>query len=191
MKKVSIVLIIVIGFAVISIGTYSILDTPKEEIKQEIKQGKEKVDTLEGKAIVEEVSEVETDQSKKIGGIEVELDVNVNSSQDQVLDVMHKMTHQKIKAEDKWGAVPMIKSSIEGIYDIVSQSDFEEKLALMEIVTRWKEGDFSKVDDDHNFFWGIQGGTLGKAFGIMDETEEKEFIIINFGEKFVTEVDIQ
>ncbi|WJH33740.1 DUF6241 domain-containing protein [Paenibacillus sp. CC-CFT747] len=47
---------------------------------------------------------------------------------------------------------------------------------LLEIARKWKAGDFSTVDQDHNFFWGLEGGNLGKAEGILSAAEEKEFI---------------
>ncbi|WP_146116194.1 DUF6241 domain-containing protein [Paenibacillus sp. AR247] len=38
------------------------------------------------------------------------------------------------------------------------------------------DGDFSTVDDDHNFLWMIENGSIGKAKGILTQKEEKEFI---------------
>ena len=95
---------------------------------------------------------------------------------------MHSMTHQKIKASEKWGATPMIKENIDAVYDSIEQNDFEHKVTLLQIANRWKSGDFSRVDKDHNAIWKLQGGTVGEAVGIMSEEEERWFVKKNFKE---------
>ena len=89
---------------------------------------------------------------------------------------MHEMTHQKIKASEKWGARPMIKENIDTVYDIIEENDFEHKVILLQIADRWKNGDFSRVDKDHNAIWRLQGGSVGEAVGIMSEEEERRFV---------------
>lgn len=125
------------------------------------------------------------EQTKKIGGITYDLKLSQTPDEHEVIKVMHHMTHQKVKAEDKWGATPMIPDTIHEIYDIISKSDFSRKEDLLEIAKRWKSGDFSRADDDHNYFWNYQNGTIGKAYGLMNEAEERRFIINNFGEEFL------
>lgn len=122
------------------------------------------------------------EQTQQIEGISYKVDLDENSTQEEVIDVMHKMTHQKVRAEQKWGAIPMIPETINDVYEIVSKSSFERKESLLEILERWKSGDFSKADEDHNYFWTYQGGTVGKAYGIMSKNEEVEFIKNNFKE---------
>lgn len=122
------------------------------------------------------------EQTQEIDGISYKVDLDENATQDEVIDVMHKMTHQKVRAEEKWGAIPMIPETINDVYEVVSKSNFERKEELIEILERWKKGDFSQADEDHNYFWVYQGGTIGKAYGIMSENEEKEFIRNNFKE---------
>ncbi|WP_449539188.1 DUF6241 domain-containing protein [Ferdinandcohnia sp. Marseille-Q9671] len=135
----------------------------------------------------EEVSKVEEfkEQTKKIGGVTVDLGLDSTPEEHEVISVMHQMTHQKVKADNKWGAKPMIPDSIDSIYNIILKSDFSRKDDLLAIAERWKNGDFSRADDDHNYFWNYQNGTIGKAYGLMNEAEEKEFIINNFGEEFL------
>jgi len=125
------------------------------------------------------------EQTKKIGGITYDLNLSQTPDESEVIEVMHHMTHQKVKADKKWGTTPMIPSTINEIYDVISNSDFARKEELLAIVERWKNGDFSRADDDHNYFWNYQNGTIGKAYGLMNEAEEKRFIINNFGEEYL------
>lgn len=102
------------------------------------------------------------------------------SSEAKILEVMHQMTHQKIAANQKWGAVPMTTKNIEQLESIVStsekiQSDKVQK-ELLGFIENWKHGDFSEADAEHNYIWTLQGGTLGKARGLLSKEEELEFI---------------
>ena len=59
--------------------------------------------------------------------------------------------------------------------------NIQDKSDLLQILAKWEREDFSQIDHDHNYFWKKQGGTIGKAYGIMTEEQEKEFIENNFG----------
>jgi hypothetical protein len=176
MKKLWIVTGIVLVVLIFgTFGTYKILDNivgyhkndngpsiaskaaPKQGTKQEIKE-----------------------QTGKIGGVEFDTGLNENSTEFEVIDVMHKMTHQKVRSEDKWGAIPMSEDTVSQVYDIVSKSNFEQKDSLLEIIDKWKNNNFDNVDSDHNFFWNLQGGTIGEAYGKLSPEEEAEFIKNNF-----------
>ncbi len=97
---------------------------------------------------------------------------------------MHKMTHQKVKAKDKWGAIPMIPETIDKVLTIIEASDFKQKYELKNIVSGWQKGEFDNIVEDHNYLWGLQRGTIGQAYGTLNKTEEETFIINNFGDKF-------
>jgi hypothetical protein len=101
---------------------------------------------------------------------------------------MHNMTHKKVKAEEKWGAVPMIPDTINKVYDIVVNSQFEQKNDLLAILAKWKDGHFRQIDIDHNYFWNYKDGTIGKAYGVMSKSEEDTFILNNFGADFVNQL---
>ena len=130
----------------------------------------------------DEISKGKSVHSKKISGIETELDINHSSGQSEVMAIMHQMTHQKIQATEKWRATPMIQENIVAVHDIIEANDYEQKDMLLQIVKKWKSGDFSSVDKDHNAIWRLQGGTIGEAYGIMSEEEERWFVINNFKE---------
>ncbi|QUW22590.1 hypothetical protein JSQ81_03120 [Sporosarcina sp. Marseille-Q4063] len=147
-----------------------------------------KKDSKDEKVIAseEEISKGNSVHSKKISGAQTELLITHSSPQTEILVVMHQMTHQKIQANEKWGATPMIQENIDIVYDIIEANDFPEKDTLLSIVTRWKDGNFNRVDKDHNAIWKLQGGTIGKAYGIMSEEEERWFVIKNFKEDVLT-----
>ena len=115
-----------------------------------------------------------------IDGIEYDTGLTPESTEDEVIGVMHKMTHQKVRAERKIGAIPMVEDTINQVYDIVSNSNFANKEKMLEIVGIWKKGWFHNIDSNHNFLWKQQEGSVGRAYGILSSAEEKEFIRENF-----------
>ncbi len=122
------------------------------------------------------------EQTARVGGITYDLDLGTDAEETEliVIQAMHKMTHQKVRSQNKWGAIPMMPSTIDEVYEAVSTRNFENKSELLEIVKRWKVGDFSTIAEDHNYFWKLQDGTIGEAYGTLSEAEEIEFINNNF-----------
>lgn len=99
--------------------------------------------------------------------------------QDKVIHTMHLMTHQKIIADTKWGAVEMTPERVAVLYKYVQdtdKNDFEHKDTLLAILEKWKAGNFSSVDDDHNILWGLHDGTKGEATGIFTKEQERDFV---------------
>ena len=128
----------------------------------------------------EEIAKGESVHSKKITDTKTDLLLSKHSPQSEVMAYMHRMTHQKIQANEKWRATPMVQENIDIIFNLLQASEFEDKDVLLQIASRWKEGDFSRVDKDHNTIWRMQGGTIGEAYGIMTVEEERWFILNNF-----------
>jgi hypothetical protein len=180
------VLIIVIFLLVIaSLGTFQYIDGQLAKEKadtagktEEQKPAEQK--ELEKKEITKEKSD---DQSKEIGGVTYDLNITIDSTEDEIIAVMHKMTHQKVEADDKWGAIPMTEDTIQQVQQIIAKKEFNQsgmKDELQTIIQKWQDNDFSTVDQDHNYFWNYQGGTVGKAYGVMSKEDEEEFIRNNF-----------
>ncbi|MCP3764571.1 DUF6241 domain-containing protein [Domibacillus sp. A3M-37] len=126
---------------------------------------------------------VKTDPDLKIEGVMNVTGLDSGADQERIIVVMHKMTHQKVIADDKWGAIPMTKSTIQEVYDIVDGTDIALKQELLTILTAWKEGRFDNIVQDHNYLWKIAGGDLGKAYGIMSKTQEMRYAATNFEEE--------
>lgn len=95
-------------------------------------------------------------------------------------DFIHKMSHQKVKAEDKWGFYEITDERIEWLLDALDSEDIMRTLkdgdVYLDILNKWDDDVFSEVDKDHNAMWRLQGGTIGKATGILSEDEEQIYI---------------
>lgn len=82
-----------------------------------------------------------------------------------VFQKMHEMANTKIVAVDGlvWGEMEPTEESVNELIKEVSSSNYEDKEQLLQILNRWKNGDFSNCVDDHNFLWKKLGGQVGKA----------------------------
>ncbi|WP_455675578.1 DUF6241 domain-containing protein [Pradoshia sp.] len=150
------------------------------------KKGEEAAAT-DGNSPYESQEKELNEQTGFIGGIERTIQKDSIDSHSAALEILHKMTHQKVKAKDKWGAIPMTKENVLAAKEQISQLNIKDKTELLEILDRWEKEDFSQIDEDHNYFWKNQAGTIGKAYGIMTEEEEKAFIKSNFRDHLETE----
>lgn len=176
-KKIIIWLGSIVGLIALTIGiTFGMLelaDNPADKkASAEIDKG--------------EYAEVPREKESMAGGIQgadEKLRITKDSTENDVIAAMHSMTHQKVVAEQKWGAIPMSKKNAETVKNIVSQSNFEKKEELLAIAERWVNRDFSKIIDDHNYFWTSQEGNIGKATGVMDPVDEQNFSLNNFGDE--------
>ncbi|PFP22675.1 hypothetical protein COJ96_25255 [Bacillus sp. AFS073361] len=184
MTKASIIIGIILAVLIgVKYGGFNFSDNKAaSEEKQEKVEAKAVQDNVK-KEKVKENKKADKQQTAKIGGVQYDIGIDDSSSQEAVIEVMHKMTHQKVKAKEKWGAIPMIPDTINQVYTIVKNSEFAQKADLLAILGNWKKGIFSEIDDDHNYFWTYQGGTVGKAYGIMSQSEEETFIRNNFKEE--------
>uniref|UniRef100_UPI00403E88B7 DUF6241 domain-containing protein n=1 Tax=Siminovitchia sp. FSL W7-1587 TaxID=2954699 RepID=UPI00403E88B7 len=68
------------------------------------------------------------------------------------------MTHlSKVRAEQKWGlSLKRLTMCLQSSQRAILLRK-EECLALL-------DGDFSRGDEDHNYLWSYQGGTIGKVY---------------------------
>ena len=97
----------------------------------------------------------------------------------QVRSAIHAMSHQKVRAADKWVFLPMTPERVERLIEVVelNKDKYEHDVLYLQILNRWKNNDFSQADKDHNAIWKLQGGNVGRATGVLTfEKEEKEFI---------------
>lgn len=103
-------------------------------------------------------------------------------SDDEIAVIIHKMSHQKVEADEKWGAIRITEDRLKALSDQieVEKDNLANYDLFRSIVDSWMDGDFSRVDEQHNDVWNMQGGTIGKATGILTKQEENEFIDQNF-----------
>ena len=97
-----------------------------------------------------------------------------------IQEAIHGMSHQKVKAEDKWGFIPMTHERISRLIVVVEENKYISAPVYLDILNRWSNNDFSRVDEDHNAIWDLQEGNVGRATGIMSFEEERDFIKEHF-----------
>lgn len=103
-------------------------------------------------------------------------------TEDDVMEAIHAMSHQKVEASQKWGALQITKENVLMLDQIVEaqKEDLIAYSVYRDILDRWIAGDFSEAVEDHNDIWEMQDGSIGKATGLMEPEEEKEYIEKNF-----------
>jgi len=112
-----------------------------------------------------------------------------------VQEVMQNMAHQKIVADTKEGSIMITPERIDTLIQMVEENKdtFEHDETYLEILNRWREGDFSMVDHDHNLLVYIQSqyttpkSISGFAKDVATEEQEINYILHLFG-KDVDEV---
>lgn len=121
---------------------------------------------------------MECEQAAHVGGVTLVIDTV--ATEQQALAYMHKMTHQKVRAEEKWGAIPMDDTNIAAVKAAVTANNWKHKDTLLQIIARWEAGDFSEAHHDHNAIWKMQNGSIGIAYGLLTVEEEEQFKQNNF-----------
>ena len=101
-------------------------------------------------------------------------------SERQFADSIHHMTHQKVRAQQKWGHLEITDERIKQKYETAKKSDYEYREFYMVALEDWMEGDFSNAVQVHNTIWNEQDGTIGKARGLMSPEEEMDYKIRHF-----------
>ncbi|UOQ44503.1 DUF6241 domain-containing protein [Halobacillus salinarum] len=91
-------------------------------------------------------------------------------------EYIHGMAHQKVQAKEKWGFYQIHPKRIEWLLAGLDEVDLSHEDVYRRILTKWKHGDFSTADKDHNAIWKLQGGTIGKATDVFTLKEEKEYM---------------
>lgn len=97
------------------------------------------------------------------------------------LMAIHYMTHQKVLADSKQGALEITPERIAIMLEQAEAfSDSAHYPFYIEILSAWDAGDFSNAVYAHNYVWNAQDGNIGEAYGLFDESQEAEFVQANF-----------
>lgn len=125
----------------------------------------------------EEVIEIKEEKAEP-----VEDEFPMDMSEEAIKKAIHGMSHQKVEAEDKWGFIPLTAERVNRLIAVVEKNkgSYQNSDLYLDILNRWKDNDFSRADSDHNAIWNLQGGTIGKASGVLSVEEEKAFIEEHF-----------
>ncbi|MGG3467984.1 DUF6241 domain-containing protein [Neobacillus pocheonensis] len=161
---------IIIVFAILSLGFYfyfskGSLLTQKDAVT--VNEQK----TNEGETVIQ-LQDKDNEEIAKAFPLEM--------TEKEVMDKIHKMSHQKIVSDKKWGAIPLTQERVDRLLKVVNNNHYVNAEVYQSILKRWAKKDFSRVDKDHNEIWDLQGGTIGIAVGISTPDEEKKFIEENF-----------
>ncbi|WP_114556416.1 PRK06770 family protein [Bacillus sp. PF5] len=171
-NKISTWLGIVAAMGVLAIAvTFGMLELADNPVDKEVSA---QIDKKEDQTIV----------GREVDGVFVDVYVTEN----EVITVMHRMTHQKVVAERKSGSIPMIQSNTKKLKEIINKSSFAKKNELLAIADRWAKKDFSKIVEDHNYFSDAQEDSVCKATRAMDALEEQHYILTTFGEEKAKEL---
>jgi hypothetical protein len=95
-------------------------------------------------------------------------------SLEEMYDKIHRMANSLIIAEDGeiWGEEAITEGEVIKLIKEVTASNYPDKETLLEILNRWKDGDFTQGDYDHNYVWEQLEGDTGKAIGVRPEFRE-------------------
>ncbi|WP_029595998.1 MULTISPECIES: DUF6241 domain-containing protein [Exiguobacterium] len=128
----------------------------------------------------------------------VELEVSFNEekpNRTELIKSMHLMTHQKISARAKWGAIPMtpqnIQQSAEYLNLLKSKFKIEDDIyaELNIMLENWSQGDSSKADTEQDRLLHFLQANRGFSNGLATENEEELFILNNFGPDYLHTLD--
>ena len=100
-------------------------------------------------------------------------------SEGELIQEVHNMTHQKVKADKKWGASEITADKVKLLYKVIRNKEFKNsnnKQMLLEILEPWTNQDFSKSVSAHNKIWSYQKGNIGKATRLLTPEEELDYI---------------
>jgi hypothetical protein len=119
--------------------------------------------------------------------------VIVDWDEDRFRQVLIEMTHQKVHAHKKDGALQMTNKNINTMLMVLDQHVGRERQAVLyrseayyrQVLRQWRLRDFSDVADQHNHLRDLQDITSedSKASGVVSSNEENDFINAVFKNK--------
>lgn len=118
----------------------------------------------------ESESEAKKDEAKE----------KVITTESEFMEVLHHMTHQKVEASPKWGAVQITEQRIDQMLAVLESNELEHEAFYHKTLSAWKKGDFSNAVHTHNEIWDMQNGTIGEATDLLSEAEEEKYIETHF-----------
>jgi hypothetical protein len=72
-----------------------------------------------------------------------------------IYDAMHRMANSQIPSEDKEksGSIKVTSKQIQAVRTIVQKMNYPDNSYILAVLSRWEKGDFSLVEDEHEYFW--------------------------------------
>lgn len=112
----------------------------------------------------------------EVDGNPFEEDVKTPISEKLMRQYIHAMSHQKVRAGEKWSFFEITDERIAFLLQQIDEKTYKNDEEYREILTRWQKGDFSQAVSDHNTVWRLMGGNIGKAKGLLSPKQEKDYL---------------
>lgn len=117
-----------------------------------------------------------------INQAKVALGIDQAPSEKDLLEILHIMTHQKVRSEEKWGFVHITEVNLLAVREVLQENPaFNQNIDMLAIVTDWLNNDFGNIVAEHNSIWKMKNGSVGKAYGILSPSEEAALVKEQFG----------
>jgi hypothetical protein len=104
-----------------------------------------------------------------------EVKVKTPLKEEYIQQYIHAMSHQKVSANEKWSYFEITDERIDFLLNQLEVNQYKNENLYREILSSWKEGDFSNAVSQHNAVWNLQDGSIGKATGLLSPKEEEAF----------------
>lgn len=105
--------------------------------------------------------------------------------ENKVVDMVHRMSHQKVRAEEKWGHLKITEERINEVIGLLEQYNVEDRTFLHKEMLNWRDGNFSNSEKVHNVLTQpVYKNVMqsGKAYGLLSKAEEQDYIEKHFSE---------
>jgi hypothetical protein len=118
-----------------------------------------------------------TELRGKINQAKIDLGITDSPTEKELLEILLKMTHQKVHSEEKWGFVQMSEVNLHAVREVLQEnSAINKNIDMLAMVNNWLKNEFTNIVDEHNQIWKLREGTVGKAYGILSPAEEDELV---------------
>jgi len=89
-----------------------------------------------------------------------------NHSETEIQNTIHQMANSIVIATEKWGEIKITQKKIDKLIIEIEESNYRNKETYLDILNRWKDGDFTRAMYDHNEVWHMLNGSVGEATGV-------------------------
>lgn len=162
----STIIIMFIAFNVVKMLDKKMINTEDEEI--------EEIEESEVQSSITD-DDLEETEEKDLNPFGEEKKLEYLDDNDYA-NYIHGMSHQKVMSQEKWINYEMTQERIDWLLEGLENSKVPNAEVYKDILVRWQAGDFSQAVNDHNTVWAIQGGTIGEAYDLLSDKDEKDFI---------------
>ena len=160
----------IIGILACIVGVYVYLSNDDAGLKLNVKEN-DPVTAIEAETKIEK-------------GFEAPISSKVTEeyetmTEGELIQEVHNMTHQKVKADKKWGSSEITADKVQKLFDVINSKDFKKrsnKQMLLDILEPWLIKDFTNAVSAHNRIWTYQNGNIGKATRLLSPQEELDYI---------------